>query len=146
MHRQMDNSTSASTTILSTNLSSFVYEDLICYIQVIQNQMIEIARYLDTQWKNDMTIRQDLKSRSITFIDPYSTPMINKYMDHESIRTLFKKYKKDYIPKYFILISRDDYQFITYDKLNISIEYSEDEPPRQFVIRVLVMYILYRIF
>ncbi|CAF3304104.1 unnamed protein product, partial [Rotaria sp. Silwood2] len=138
MHRQMDNSTSASTTILSTNLTSFVYEDLICYIQVIQNQMIEIARYLDTQWKNDMTIRQDLKSRSITFIDPYSTPMTNKYMDHESIRTLFKKYKKDYIPKYFILISRDDYQFITYDKLNISIEYSEDEPPRQFVIRVLV--------
>ncbi|CAF3862828.1 unnamed protein product, partial [Rotaria sordida] len=92
----MDNSTA----VLTTNLTSFVYEDLIFHVQTIQHQMIEIAKYLDDQWKNDKKIREELKSRSITFVDPYGNPITNKYMNHELISTLFKQYKKDYIPKY----------------------------------------------
>ncbi|CAF1326838.1 unnamed protein product [Rotaria sordida] len=159
----MDNSTAPSTAVLTTNLTSFVYEDLIFHVQTIQQQMIEIAKYLDDQWKNDKKIREELKSRSITFVDPYGNPITNKYMNHELISTLFKQYKKDYVPKYLqnwvkigtisenVISPLDDselqstvskypdgYRFITYSELNILIEYREDVLRQQFVLPVLL--------
>ncbi|CAF1609475.1 unnamed protein product [Rotaria sp. Silwood1] len=95
-----NNSTAASTAIISKDLSSFVYQDLIFHVQSIQYQMIEIAKYLDDRWKNEQKIQKELKSRSITFVDPYGNSITNKYMDHELISTLFMKYKKNYVPKY----------------------------------------------
>ncbi|CAF2818000.1 unnamed protein product [Rotaria sp. Silwood2] len=159
----MDNSTATSTAALTTNLTSFVYEDLIFHVQAIQRQMIEIAKYLDEQWKNDKKIREELNSRSITFVDPYGNPITNKYMNHELISTLFRQYKKNFVPKYlenwvkigtisenFIspldnselksTVSKypDGYRFITYGELNILIEYREDIPRQQFVLPVLL--------
>ncbi|CAF4388334.1 unnamed protein product, partial [Rotaria sp. Silwood2] len=131
-----------STANLSENLTSFVYEDLVVHIQAIQYQIIEISKYLNIKWNNKM-IRKKLKSRSITFIDPYGNLITNECMDHELISTSLKKYKKNYIAKYlhkwikigtmnnnFILplneyelkspVSQypDGYQFITYGDLN----------------------------
>ncbi|CAF1596634.1 unnamed protein product [Rotaria sp. Silwood1] len=157
----MNNSTATSTVALSKNLTSFFYQDLIVNVQAIQHKIIEIAKYLDTQWKNK-TIRKELKSRSITFIDPYGNSITNEYMDHELIITLFRKYKKNYVPKYlqkWIKIGKmnengistlndfelkspvfkysNGYQFIAYGVLNIFIEYREDIIPEPFLLRVL---------
>ncbi len=43
----------------------------------------------------------ELQSRSLIFIDPYGNQIINEHMDHESIHKVIKKYKKDYVPKYY---------------------------------------------
>ncbi|CAF4100165.1 unnamed protein product [Rotaria sp. Silwood2] len=94
-----DNSPATTTNFISTESTSFGYEDLIIHIQAIQSQMIKITKFLDDQWKNEKNVRQELKSRSITFIDPYGNKITNEYMDHELISTLFKKYTKDYVPK-----------------------------------------------
>ncbi|CAF1290077.1 unnamed protein product [Rotaria sp. Silwood1] len=83
-----------------TVMTSFVYEDLILHIQAIQSQIIEMNKFLDDRWKNDKKINNDVKSRSFTFIDLYGNSTVHKYMDHEQISTVFKKYKKEYVPKY----------------------------------------------
>jgi len=41
-----------------------------------------------------------LKSRSFTIIDLFDNRTINKYMDHELLMIIFKKYTKTFIPKY----------------------------------------------
>ncbi|CAF4236080.1 unnamed protein product [Rotaria sordida] len=160
----MVNSTAASATVLSTNLTSFVYEDLISHVQRIQHQMIENVEYLDNRWKNEIKIREELKSHSITFVDPYGNPITNQYMNHELIGTLFRKYKKYYVPKYLqnwvkigtvsenvisplneselkSSVSKypNGYRFIMYGELNILIEYREDVPRHKFVLPVLLM-------
>ncbi|CAF1452320.1 unnamed protein product [Didymodactylos carnosus] len=84
----------------STMPTSFVYEDLISHIQAIQYQMVEIENVLDDRYKNDKKVRDELKSRSLIFIDPYGNRTTQKYMDHELMYKVMKKYKKDYIPKY----------------------------------------------
>ncbi|CAF0909521.1 unnamed protein product [Rotaria sordida] len=89
-HRR--SSIATSTTVISTDLTSFVYDDLIFHVQAIQNQMIEIVKYLDDRWKNEKKIRKEIKSRSIIIIDPYGNPMTDTYMDHELISTLFRKW------------------------------------------------------
>ncbi|CAF4074371.1 unnamed protein product, partial [Rotaria sordida] len=158
-----NSSTASSTAVKSTETTSFVYQDLIFHVQTIQHQMIEIAKFLDDRCKNQKNIQKQLKSRSITFIDPYGNSITNEYMDHELINILFKKYKKNYVPKYLqqwikigtmnqdiispldeyyrkLSVSEysDGYQFITHGELTISIEYREDIAPQQFVLRVLV--------
>ncbi|CAF4951483.1 unnamed protein product [Rotaria sp. Silwood1] len=159
----MDNATVGSTAILSTNLTSFVYEDLIFHIQAIQRKMIEITKYLHDQWNNNKKVREELKSRSITFVDPYGNSVTKKYMNHELISTLFKQYKKNYVPKYLQnwvkigtlsgnVISQlndselkssvsnysDGYRFITYGELNILIEFREDIPRQEYVLPVVL--------
>ncbi|CAF4709594.1 unnamed protein product [Rotaria sp. Silwood1] len=158
-----NNSTAASTAIISKDLSSFVYQDLIFHVQSIQYQMIEIAKYLDDRWKNEQKIQKELKSRSITFVDPYGNSITNKYMDHELISTLFMKYKKNYVPKYLqkwikigtmnqnsistctdselkssVFEYPDGYQFITYGEVKILIVYCEDMSPKQLILSVLL--------
>ena len=80
--------------------SSFVYEDLVSKVQIIQNQIFSIQDVLTSRWKNEKRKRDELKSRSLVFIDPYGNRIVNKYMDHEFIHTIIQKYKKDYVPKY----------------------------------------------
>ncbi|CAF4276103.1 unnamed protein product, partial [Adineta steineri] len=72
-------SNSLTATVNPTGITSFVYEDLILHIQAVQNQMIEISKFLDDQRKID----KELKSRSFTFVDPYGNSTVHKYMDHE---------------------------------------------------------------
>ncbi|CAF3950093.1 unnamed protein product [Rotaria sp. Silwood1] len=161
--RKRHKSTAASTAIISKDPSSFVYQDLIFHVQSIQYQMAEIAKYLDDRWKNEKKIRNELKSRSIIFVDPYGNSTVNKNMDHELLGTLFKKYKKDYVPKYlqkWIKIGTinqnrispvinpklkssvseypEDYRFVTYGELKILIVYHEYASPYQLILPVLL--------
>jgi len=81
-------------------ISSFVYEDLVSHVQTIQNPIYEIVKILNDRWENEKRKRNELKSRSLIFIDPYGNRTIKKYMDHELINKIIIKYKKDYVPKY----------------------------------------------
>ncbi|CAF5138997.1 unnamed protein product, partial [Rotaria sp. Silwood1] len=161
--RHPHNSRETSTAIISKDSCSFVYQDLIFHVQSIQFQMAEVTKYLDDRWKNEKKIRNELKSRSITFVDPYGYSITNKYMDHELIGILFKKYKKDYVPKYLqnwikigtinqniilplidlelkLSVSKypDGYRFITYGNLKILIVYREDASHQQLILPVLL--------
>jgi hypothetical protein len=145
-------------------LSSFVYEDLISHIQTIRNQMFEIENILSNRWKNEKRKRDELKSRSLVFIDPYGNRTVDKYMDHELINNIIRKYKKDYIPKYLqkwiqigtmnenIISSLNDYelmltaskyrngyQFITHSVVTVLINTDEIRRVEQFVLPVLLM-------
>ncbi|CAF4415218.1 unnamed protein product, partial [Rotaria magnacalcarata] len=84
----------------NARLTSFVYQDLVVQVQAIQQQMIDIAKFIEDQCKTDKKIPKELKSRSFTIADPYGNPTVNEYFDHETISTIFNKYKKDYVPKY----------------------------------------------
>ena len=63
----------AATTL--TQASSFAYKDLVSCVQSLQCQMIEGIKYLDDRWINDKKTREQLKSHSVTIIDPYGNPM-----------------------------------------------------------------------
>jgi hypothetical protein len=127
--------------------TSFIYEDLISKSQAIQYQLVEIENVLNDRCKNKKTLPDELKSRTLVFIDPYGNRIANKYMDHELIHKLIKKYKKDYVPKYlhqWIKIGTinngvispledselkstvshyaNDYQFIAYGEIKVSLE------------------------
>ncbi|CAF1327737.1 unnamed protein product [Rotaria sordida] len=157
----MSNSAAASTASLSRESKCYVNQDFIAHVQAMQRQIIETSKYLEIKWNNKKT-RKHLKSRSITFIDPYGNRLTNEYMDHEILGIVFKKYKKDYVPKYLqkwikfgtmsediikpssystlttsISQYSDRYQFVTYGDLNIFIEYHELIPRRQIVLHVL---------
>jgi ubiquitin len=141
--------------------SSFVYEDLISKVQTIQNQIKEIYLVLIDRWKNEK--RDELKSRSLIFIDPYGNQTVSEYMDHELIIKIINKYKKDYIPKYlqqwirigtmeenFLLPLNDrelrsnvsafpdGYQFMTYGELPVRIGTYENSVLQTVVLRVLL--------
>ncbi|CAF5172893.1 unnamed protein product, partial [Rotaria magnacalcarata] len=157
------NSTMALTRTSSKVPKSFVYEDLIFHIQTMQHQMNAMTKFLDDQCKNDGQLRKELKSHSLKFIDPYGNLTTHECFDYEMINTIFNKYKKDYVPKYlqkWIKIGKinqnmispfedheltlsvsnytDDYQFITYGELNISIAYGEKAPLQNLLLRVLL--------
>ncbi|CAF4106879.1 unnamed protein product [Rotaria magnacalcarata] len=157
------NSTMALTRTSSKVPKSFVYEDLIFHIQTMQHQMNAMTKFLDDQCKNDKQLRKELKSHSLKFIDPYGNLTTHECFDYEMINTIFNKYKKDYVPKYlqkWIKIGKinqniispfedheltlsvsnytDDYQFITYGELNISIAYGEKAPLQNLLLRVLL--------
>ncbi|CAF2045554.1 unnamed protein product, partial [Rotaria magnacalcarata] len=95
-----NSSSVALTGVTPTMPTSFVYKELVLHVQTIQQQMIKLAKFIDDQCKTDEKIREKLKSRSFTFVDPYGNPTTNEYFDHEIISTIFNKYKKDYVPKY----------------------------------------------
>jgi hypothetical protein len=83
-----------------TMATSFVYEDLISKVQMIQNQMNNIQAILTDRWKTEKRKRDELKSRSLVFNDPYGNQTVIKHMDHEFIHNVINKYKEDYAPKY----------------------------------------------
>ncbi|CAF3218139.1 unnamed protein product [Rotaria socialis] len=166
----MDNSVSDATTskatstaVISKLSTAFVYEDLVFHAHAIRQQNIEIATLIDNKYKNDKKKRKELKSRSLTFVDPYGNPTANAYFDHETINTIHSKYKKDYVPKYlqkWIKLGKmnqngispfnenelkssvsehtDGFRFITYGEVNISIIYSENRRPHSFILPVLL--------
>ena len=78
----------------------FDFDNLVHSVQHIQKQIIDANKILDDQWENRIAKRQEIKSRSFIFIDPYGHRTSVKFMDHELISTALKKYKKIYIPKY----------------------------------------------
>ncbi|CAF3357130.1 unnamed protein product [Rotaria socialis] len=103
----MDNSVSnatpskeTSTAIISELQTAFVYEDLVFHVQAIQQQIIEIVKFIDDQCKNNKEIRKEFKSRPLTFIDSYGNSTTDEYFDHQIISTIFSSYKNDYVPKY----------------------------------------------
>ena len=89
------------TATITPTLTSFVYEDLVSHIQTIRPQLIAAIKYLDDQWNNEKNIKDQLKSCSLTIIDPYGTPVTQKYMDHKLVSTVLEKFKKNYVPKCF---------------------------------------------
>ncbi|CAF3379802.1 unnamed protein product [Rotaria socialis] len=166
----MDNSVNNATTSKATSTAAisklstaFIYEDLVFHIQAIQQQIIEIVKFIDDQCRNNKKIRKEFKSSSLTFIDPYGNPTTNEYFDHQIISTIFSNYKNDYVPKYlqkWIKIGKmnenvisplsedqlnssvseydDVYRFITYGEVNISIIYSDNRLPHSFILPVLL--------
>ena len=84
---------------ITPSLTSFVYEDLVSHIQTIQPQIIAAIKYLDDQWNNEKKTQDQLKSRSLTIIDPYGNPMTQRYMDHKLLSTVIEKFKKTFVPK-----------------------------------------------
>ncbi|CAF0758547.1 unnamed protein product [Adineta ricciae] len=78
----------------SAKLTSFVYEDLIRQIQFIQTHIIQLTNYLNDRCQTD------LKSRSFSFSDPFGNEITQKFMDHEIIEIIFKKYVTEYISKH----------------------------------------------
>jgi len=159
----------AAAAVMPTLPSSFVYEDLVSHVQAIQKQMSEIDNILDDQWKNKKNMRNQLKSHSLTFIDPYGNQMIDQHMDHESIDKLTKEYKKNYVPKYlkqwikigtmnensiFLLtdcdlkstVSKhtDGHQFIAYGEMRLWILDYYKCSSQKFVLRVLCSWITWK--
>ena len=80
--------------------SSFDYEDLVSHVQRIQKQIIEIENVLNNRQKTRKRKRDELKSRSLTFIDPLGSHISNEHMNHQLIDKILKNYKRDYVPKY----------------------------------------------
>ncbi|CAF1565757.1 unnamed protein product, partial [Rotaria sordida] len=149
---------------VSTALNSFVYDDLVFHVQGIQHKIVEITKFLDDRSENEKKIENELKSRSLTFIDPYGNLIVNKYMDHQLINTILKKYKKDYVSKYLqkwikigtmkenvisplsdyelkSTVSKyaDSYQFVTCGEVTVWVGNYENLPPRVIILRVLLM-------
>ncbi|CAF2144888.1 unnamed protein product [Rotaria magnacalcarata] len=156
-------STATSTAVISELQTDFVYEDLVFRVQAIQQQTIEIVKFIGDQCKNNKEIRKEFKSRSLTFMDPYGNPTTDEYFDHQIISTIFSNYKNDYVPKYlqkwikigklnengisplsehklnsFVSEYDDGFRFITYGEVNISIIYSENRQPHSFILPVLL--------
>ncbi|CAF1322517.1 unnamed protein product [Rotaria sp. Silwood1] len=143
--------------------TSFVYEELVSQVQKIQNQMLQIENILDNQLQTEKKIQNELKSRSLTLLDPYGHRTLKKCMDHESINKVFRKYKKDYVPKYLqewikigtmnesIISSLNEcelksavskyengHQFITYGETIVWVGSYEDSWSRKIVLKVLL--------
>ena len=87
----------AAVDVISPPITSFVYEDLISRIQTVQQRMTEMENLLDNQWKTNKDIENELKSRSIVFIDHLGYRTVHKCLDHEQLI----KVVKNSIPKYF---------------------------------------------
>jgi hypothetical protein len=90
----------ASADVIPKMPASFVYENLIRKVQLIQLQIIESTKLLAERQENEKKVQNELKSRSLTFVDPYGHSIVHQCMDHELINIVFKKYKKEYVPKY----------------------------------------------
>jgi hypothetical protein len=143
--------------------ASFLYEDLTSKVQAIQLQIIESAKIIDERQQNEKNIQNILKSRSLTFVDPYGNSIVNKYMDHEMIGTIMKKYKKNYVPRCLqkwikcgtksengispltdselrLTVSeyRDGHQFITYGEVVVWAGNYQYSKPRHIVFQLLV--------
>ena len=90
----------ASAATISTVSSSFVYENLVDQVHLIQNEIATIANVLNNRIKREKQKQTELKHRSFTFIDPYDNEMTIEYMDHEYINHVINTYKRDFVPRY----------------------------------------------
>ena len=90
----------ANAAVISSMPTSFIYEDLVSHVQTIQKQMIEIENILDNQWTTNKKVQNELKSRSLTFLDHMGYRTIHNCMVHEQMSKVIRNYKKNYIPKY----------------------------------------------
>ena len=154
----------AATTFKPMVSGSFVYENLVSHVQEIQQQMAEINNVLDDRLKNQENIKNELKSHSFTFIDPYGNRIIKQHMDHELTDKVINHYKKNYVPRFLkdwikigvmhnnefssitdhdpkSLISTyaDNYQFIAYGTVTVWIGSYNNYPPTNFVFNVSLM-------
>ena len=160
----------AAAAVIPNMPTSFVYEDLIAKVQMIQNQMNNIQIVLTNRWKIEKRKRDELKSRSLVFNDPYGSRTVIKYMDHEFIHNVINKYKKDYIPKYLqqwikvgimkdsIILPlndyelksnvsqyKDGYEFITYGEVVVWVGTYNNAPSYRVVLRILLTDIVEKI-
>lgn len=148
----------ASTEAIPSTLTSYVYEDLVAHIQTIQKQIIKISEYISEHQK-------DLKSRSLTIIDPFGNATDRIFLDHELLGIILKKYKKDYVPKYLqqwiqfgidtntkiipltdcqmksnVSEWDDDSEFICLGKISVWMGYYESAPAFHMEIPVRLLY------
>ena len=79
---------------------SFVFENLVGHARSIQVQTAEMEKIIEERCRNQRKIPEELKSRSLIFIDPYGNRLSNEYLDHQLIRKVLKKCRKELIPKY----------------------------------------------
>ena len=86
--------------VSSPSITSFVYEDFISQVQAVQQQMIEMENLLENQCETNNKISNELKSRSIVFVDHLGYRTIHKCLDHEQLNQILNNCKKNYIPKY----------------------------------------------
>ncbi|CAF1196350.1 unnamed protein product [Didymodactylos carnosus] len=78
----------------------YTYNGLINQIKAIKYQVVTVENLINNRLKNETKNQNQLKFRSLTFLDPYGNQIVNKHMDHELINKIVKIYKKDYVPKY----------------------------------------------
>jgi uncharacterized protein YeeX (DUF496 family) len=153
----------AAAAVVQNIATSFVYEDLISKVQAIQRQIIESNKLIDERQQNEKNIQNNLKSRSLTFVDPYGNLIVKKYMDHEMIGTVMRKYKKDYVPRCLqkwikcgtksengispltdsqlkLTVSEypDGHQFITYGEVTVWAGNYQYSKPKHTVLQLLV--------
>ena len=118
---------------ISGNSKSFVWNDLASHAQTIQYQMNEEIKYLDNRWTNDKKTHDQLKARPLTIIDPYGNRTTEQYLDHELIRTLLAKFKKNFVPRYlhqwirFGKMVHDEIAPLKESELNSNLEQYHDE-------------------
>jgi hypothetical protein len=146
---------------ISKKPSSFIYEDLVSHVEIIQNQIIQIEKILDYRWTNEKRKHDEIKSRSLIFLDPYGNRTVKTFMDHEYINKITNEYKENYVPKYLQqwvkigtinenIISplatsnstvsnyMDRCQFITYVETTIAVSCSDIHWLHHFVLPVLL--------
>ena len=93
--------------------SSFIYQDLVDYVQTIQKEVLDVIKYLENRWNTDVSTRNTIRSRIVTIVDTNDMRHSDSYMNHELLREVFAKYTKNYVPGYLkkwikIGIMRDD--------------------------------------
>ena len=76
------------------------YEDLVGHARSLQVQTAEMEKIIDERCRNQRKIPEELISRSLIFIDLYGNRLANEYLDHQLIRKVLKKCRKELIPKY----------------------------------------------
>ena len=79
---------------------SFVYEKLIDQVQNIQNHLAQMTKNLARRLENGTAKREDVKHRSLTFIDPFGNATSIESMDHEVMKHIIHGYINNYIPSY----------------------------------------------
>lgn len=81
-------------------ITSFIYEELISHVLSIQSQIVQGIKYLNDRSTKEKALKTQLKSRSLTIIDPYGNAIVHSYLDHQLLQTILKEFQKNYIPKY----------------------------------------------
>ena len=153
----------AATAVISTKPNSFVYEDLVSHVEKIQKEMTQMEEALHQKCQIEKNVIAELKSRSFVFIDPHGNRTVQKYLDHQSIEKILRKYKKDYVPKYLqkwikigslirnqistldecelkSTVSKydDGHQFIAYVDTIALIQVGDDKRPEKILLEVLL--------
>ena len=93
-------SLSVANSAASEIITSFVYEELISHVLSLQSQIVQGIKYLNDRSTKEKALKTQLKSHSITIIDPYSNAIVQSYFDHQLLQTILKEFQKNYIPKY----------------------------------------------